>query len=82
MHFSYFLCPAAAVPRPAQRVDETDDDHKPDRAMDIDEERDLAVAAGDLPPLDSDAANVFSRRSERIVSFTVEGPRHDATLSI
>ena len=42
MHFSYFLCPAAADPRPAQRADETDDDHEPDRAMDIDEERDFA----------------------------------------
>jgi hypothetical protein len=70
MHFSYFLCPAAADPRPAQREDETDDDHEPDRAMDTDEERDLAVAAGVLPPLDADAANVFSRRSERIVSST------------
>jgi hypothetical protein len=117
MHFSYFLCPAAADPRPAQRADETDDNHEPDRAMDIDEERDFAdqgpltdmdmeedaqilslllkhmpscidaanieqlvqeipvqppvavpvrtvqeaVAAGDLPPLDADAANVFSQ---------------------
>jgi hypothetical protein len=42
MHFSYFLCPAAADPRPAQRADETDDDHEPDRAMDIDEGRDFA----------------------------------------
>jgi hypothetical protein len=42
MHFSYFLCPAAADPRPAQCADETDDDHEPDRAMDIDEERDFA----------------------------------------
>ena len=42
VHFSYFLCPAAADPRPAQRADETDDDHEPDRAMDIDEERDFA----------------------------------------
>ncbi len=41
MHFSYFLCPAAADPRLAQRADETDDDHEPDRAMDIDEERDF-----------------------------------------
>ncbi len=117
MHFSYFLYPAAADPRPAQRPDETDDDHEPDRAMDIDEKRDFAdqgpltdmdmeedaeilslllkhmpscidaadieqlvqdipvqqqvvvpvrtvqeaVAAGDLPPLDADAAIVFSR---------------------
>jgi hypothetical protein len=42
MHSSYFLCPAAADPRPAQPVDETDDDHEPERAMDIDEERDFA----------------------------------------
>ena len=42
IHFSYFLCPAADDPRPAQRADETDDDHEPDRAMDIDEERDFA----------------------------------------
>ena len=42
MYFSYFLCPAAADLRPAQRADETDDDHEPDRAMDIDEERDFA----------------------------------------
>ena len=42
MHFSYFLCTAAADPRPAQRADETDDDIKPGRAMDIDEERDFA----------------------------------------
>jgi hypothetical protein len=40
MHVSYFLCPTD--PRPAQRADETDDDHEPDRAMDIDEERDFA----------------------------------------
>ena len=107
---------AAADPRPAQRADETDDDHEPDRAMDIDEERDFAdqspltdmdmeedaeilslllkympscidaadieqlvqeipmqppvvvpvrtvqepVAAGDLPPLDADAAIMIS----------------------
>jgi hypothetical protein len=37
MHFSYFLWPAAADPRLAQRADEIDDDHEPDRAMDIDE---------------------------------------------
>jgi hypothetical protein len=120
MYFSYFVCPAAADLRPAQRAVETDDDHEPDRLMDIDEERDFAdqgpltdmdmqedaeilslllkhmpscidtadivvqdipvqpqvvvpvrtvqedVAAGDLPPLDADAANVFSR-SERIL---------------
>ncbi len=46
MHFSYFLCPAAADPRPAQRADETDDDSQPDcgpdRPMDFDEERDYA----------------------------------------
>jgi hypothetical protein len=114
VHFSYFLCTAAADPRPAQRADETEDDIEPGRAMDIDEERDFAdqgpltdmdmeedakilslllkhmpscidagdiemlvkdipvqplvvvpvrtvqeaVAAGDLPPLDADAANV------------------------
>ncbi len=34
-------CPAAADHRPAQRANETDDDH-PDRAMDIDEEHDFA----------------------------------------
>jgi hypothetical protein len=42
MHFSYFLCPAAADPRPAHPAEETNDDHEPDRAMDIDEERDFA----------------------------------------
>ncbi len=42
MRFSYFLCPATADPRPAQRADETNDDHESDRAMDIDEERDFA----------------------------------------
>jgi hypothetical protein len=42
MHFSYFSCPAAADPRPAQPADETDDDHEPDSAMDIDEERDFS----------------------------------------
>ncbi len=42
MHFPYSLCPAAADPRLAQPADETDDDHEPDRAMDIDEERDFA----------------------------------------
>ena len=36
MHFPYFLCPAAADPRPAQPADEVDDNHEPDRAMDID----------------------------------------------
>jgi hypothetical protein len=122
MHFSYFLRPAAADPRPAQHADETDDDHEPDRAIDIDDKRDFAdqgplidmdmeedaeilslllkhmpscivaadieqlvqdipvqlpvvfpvrivqeaVAAGDLPPLDVDTANVFSQ-SERIL---------------
>ncbi len=35
MQFSYFLCPAAADPRPAQRADETDDDSEPDRPMDF-----------------------------------------------
>ncbi len=42
MHFRYFLCPVAADPRPAQPADEADDDHEPDRATDIDEERDFA----------------------------------------
>ncbi len=42
MHFPYFLCPAAADPRPAQHVDETNDDREPDRPMDFDEERDYA----------------------------------------
>ena len=31
MHFHYFLCPAAADPRQAQRVIETDYDRDPDR---------------------------------------------------
>jgi hypothetical protein len=42
LHFAYFLCPAAADPRPAQRADETDDDHEQNRPMDFDEERDYA----------------------------------------
>ncbi len=42
MLYPYVLCPAAAAPRPAQPEDETDDDHEPDRAMDIDRERDFA----------------------------------------
>ncbi len=42
MHSHYFLCPAAADLRPAQRVNETDDDREPDRPMDFDEERDYA----------------------------------------
>ncbi len=42
MHFSYFLCPAAADPHPAQRADKTNDDSKPDRPMDFDEECDYA----------------------------------------
>jgi hypothetical protein len=56
MHFSYFLCPAAADPRPALRDDETDDDHEPDRAimMDIDEERDFADQ-GPLTDMDQEA---------------------------
>ncbi len=37
--FHLLLCPAAADPRPAQRVDETDDDSEPDRPMHFDEER-------------------------------------------
>ncbi len=61
MHFSYFLCPQAAAaagdPRPAQRADETDDDHEPDRAMDIDEERDIA----DQGPSDRDLEPSSSR---------------------
>jgi hypothetical protein len=40
MHFPYFLCPAVADLRPAQRVDETDNDRQPDRPMDFDKERD------------------------------------------
>ncbi len=36
MHFTYFLCPAAAYPPPAQRADETDDDREPDRPIDFD----------------------------------------------
>ncbi len=42
MHSPYFLCPAAAYPRPAQRVDETNDDSEPDRPMYFDEEPDYA----------------------------------------
>jgi hypothetical protein len=44
IHFLYLLCPAAANPRPAQRVDETDDDQEPDcdSPMDFDEVRDHA----------------------------------------
>ena len=42
MHFPDLLCPAAADPPPAQRADETNDDHEPDRPMDLDEERDYA----------------------------------------
>jgi hypothetical protein len=42
MRFPYFLCPTAADPCPAQRVDETDGDCEPDRPMDFDEERDYA----------------------------------------
>jgi hypothetical protein len=60
MHFSYFLCPAAADPRPAQRADETDDDYQPDRAMDIDEERDFADQ-GPLTDMDmEDDAEILS----------------------
>ena len=33
--FPLILCPAAADPRPAQPADETDDNHEPDRAMDV-----------------------------------------------
>jgi hypothetical protein len=42
MHFPYFSCPAAVDLRPAQRVDETDDDCEAGRPMDSDEERDYA----------------------------------------
>ena len=42
MHFPDLLCPAAADPPPAQRADETNDDHEPDRPMDLDKERDYA----------------------------------------
>jgi hypothetical protein len=42
MNFPYFLCPAAANPRLAQFVHETEGDSKPDRPMDFDEERDFA----------------------------------------
>jgi hypothetical protein len=42
MHFTYFLCPAAADPPSAQHADETDDDSEPDRPMDFDMERDYA----------------------------------------
>jgi hypothetical protein len=51
MRFSYFLCPAAADPRPAQPEDEADDDHDSDRAIYIDEERDFA---GQSPHTDMD----------------------------
>jgi hypothetical protein len=36
MRFTYFLI-IAADPRPAQRANETDDDHKPERPMGFDE---------------------------------------------
>ena len=134
MHFSYFLCPAAADPRPAQRADETANDRERDRPLDFDEECDYAdqgpltdmdmeedtkiltlllkhmpscidaddieqlvrdipvqppvvvpvrtvqeaVAAGDLPPLDADAANVFSR-SERILQDHVSRHNHEGS---
>jgi hypothetical protein len=44
MHFLYLLCPAAADPRPAQRMDKTDDNQEPDcdSPMDFYEERDYA----------------------------------------
>jgi hypothetical protein len=42
MRFSDFLCPEATDLRPAQRADETDEDHEPDGPMDFDEERDYA----------------------------------------
>ncbi len=59
-NFSYFLCPAAAHPRPAQRADETDDNHEPDRAMDDGEERDFADQ-GPLTDMDmEDDAEILS----------------------
>jgi hypothetical protein len=42
MYSPYFLCLAAADPRQAQRVNETDDYRDPDRPMDFDKERDYA----------------------------------------
>ena len=58
MHFSCFLCIAAADPRPAQHADETDDDNEPGRAMDIDEERDFADQ-GPLTDMDMEEAPRF-----------------------
>ena len=42
MHFPELLCPAAADPPPAQRVDATNDDREQDRPMDSDKGRDYA----------------------------------------
>ena len=64
MHFSYFLCPAAADPRPAQRADETDDEHEPDRPMDIDEERDFADRMQELRSLEVDLADAAQEEGD------------------
>ena len=50
MHFSYFLCTAAANPRPALRADETDDDNEPGGAMDIDEGRGVDCRGAERHP--------------------------------
>jgi hypothetical protein len=55
MHFTYFLCPAAADPPPAKRADETSDDREPDRPMDYDEVRDCADQ-GPLTDMDKDSS--------------------------
>jgi hypothetical protein len=74
IHFSYFLCPAAADPRPAQRADETDDNHEPDRAMDIGEEHDSA----DKGPLTGmgmeEDAEILSLLLKHMDSSTMECP--------
>jgi hypothetical protein len=68
MHFSYFLCPAAAETRPAQRADETNDNHEPDRAMDIGEERDFADQ-GPLTDMDlEEDAEILSLRLKHMPS--------------
>ncbi len=53
MHCPYFLCRAAADPRPAQRVDETVDDCEPDRPIDFDEVCDY-TDQGSLTDMDMD----------------------------
>jgi hypothetical protein len=53
MHFSYFLCPAADIEQLVQDIPVQPSVVVPVRTVHE------AVAAGDLPPLDADAANVF-----------------------